>query len=552
MTALVDFEPLRRAERILLRACARGDIARVGLRRPSEPLPELSVRAGLIAYLAAGGGPDAPVRGRRLQLLGAWIEGRLDCGEQRVPASLWFYRCVFDTTPLFDGARVDGSLSFPDCGLPGLQAERCRIAEELALNAGCSLADELRLQRARIGGDLKLSRLSLRGSDGAMRRPLQADGARIGGDVRLDEGVEANGELCFAGARVGGDFRAGGARLTGSLDATGTRRAALVLDRIEVTGDLRLDAGFAASGRVCLRRARIGGDLDGSGAAFDRVGDAAWDDGSSLVLDRARIGGSLRLRGLQAPLIGASLAHARVGSLDDDASTWGERLVLDGFVYARFGDGAPQDTVFRLDWLECQPAGHLGSDFRVHPWQRLIEVMQRSGRRHTAGAIAIQRERLLRRIGHVGAAWPAALRWLGNGVHLLSETLFGHGWRPQRLAGWWLAVWLLGAGVFWAAAEHGAMAPTSAAARSKATPPFSPLVYAGELMLPLVDLQQRRAWAPSTRPVPVDGLELFDWAAGARLVGWGVTLFGWGATALLLAWLAGGLPRDHRLAGRRR
>jgi len=44
---LEDFEPLRRAERIVLRAAVHGDIARVGLRRPTEADDELTVRAAL-------------------------------------------------------------------------------------------------------------------------------------------------------------------------------------------------------------------------------------------------------------------------------------------------------------------------------------------------------------------------------------------------------------------------------------------------------------------------------------------------------------------------
>ena len=36
-SSLDDFQPLRRAERILLRACTHGDIAKVGLRRPVAP-----------------------------------------------------------------------------------------------------------------------------------------------------------------------------------------------------------------------------------------------------------------------------------------------------------------------------------------------------------------------------------------------------------------------------------------------------------------------------------------------------------------------------------
>ena len=133
---------------------------------PMKAAPEVTVLASFLAALALQNG--AHRQSRRIQLLGARVEGRLDLGECRVPASLWFFRCVFDTTPLLDGARIQGGLAFPDCELPGLLAERCRVAQDLSLNAGCSIASEVRLQQARIAGDFNATRLSLIGHDASL------------------------------------------------------------------------------------------------------------------------------------------------------------------------------------------------------------------------------------------------------------------------------------------------------------------------------------------------------------------------------------------------
>lgn len=534
--ALAEFAPLRRAEKVLLRACARGDIARVGLRRPLERSDEIAVRAAVVARLAQGSG--LPPGARRVQLLGAWIEGTLELDDCRVPASLWFYRCSFEHAPRLQGARLTGSLSFGDCLLPGLEANHCRIAQDLAVHAGCSVRSELKLEGARIGGDLLASRSQLHDeNDRSARRPLRADRARIAGDVRLDEGFEAHGELRFVGARIGGDFIASRARLNGPLDGSGVRRAALVLDRIEVGGSVCLNQGFTAAGRVSLRRALIGGDLDCSMAGFDRVGDATWGDGDALVLDRARVFGTLWLRQLQGPLVGASFADARVAALADDASTWGERVVLDGFSYSRFGDGAPLDATFRGAWLERQPGAHLEADFRMHPWRKLIAVLARMGHRHSASEIALRRERRLRRIGRIGQSLPQAWRWLAHAAHGLHGVLAGHGWRPQRLAGWAVAVWLLCAAGYWAADEQGVMKP----ARPQAAEAFNPLAYSADRLLPLVDLQQRQAWRPAGAPAAAP----IDWAAGAQALGWFEALFGWAALGLLGASLAGRSRRER-------
>ncbi|HWI09898.1 MAG TPA: hypothetical protein VNU48_01050, partial [Burkholderiaceae bacterium] len=296
--SLQDFEPLLPAERLVLRAAAASEIAKIGYRRPGAPAPDQTVRAELLAYLARGGGPGATVAARQLQIMGAWVSGRLDLAGASVPLSLWLYRCGFALTPLFDGAHVLGSLSFADCTLPGLRAEGCRIDGDLALSAGSDVEGEVRLTRTRIGHELNCERLGLRGS----RSLFVADGTRIGGDVNLCGGVEAVGELRFIGAHIGGDLRASAARLTADIDPAGARGVALNLDRACIAGSVALDAGFSAGGAVRLQQAEIRGDLDCSGADFDAVGDASWGaGGAGLVLTRAQVGGSLSLQRLGTP-----------------------------------------------------------------------------------------------------------------------------------------------------------------------------------------------------------------------------------------------------------
>jgi hypothetical protein len=569
-SSLDDFQPLRRAERILLRACTHGDIAKVGLRRPVAGTVDVTVRASLLAFLARGGGHDVHVRARRIEMLGAWIEGKLDLGDARIAMSLWFYRCVFDTTPMLDNAQVQGGVGFPDCSLPGLMAEGCRISLDLALNAGCSIGGEVRLKRAQIAGDLHCARLKLQtGDDSAStKRPFIADAARIDGDVTLSEGFESVGEVRFVGAQVGGDFIAGQARLTGPLDNAGARSAALVLDRIEVEGSVHLDAGFAAAGRVCLRRAKIGGDLDCTAAAFDMVGDAAWGNGVALVLDRARIGGTLFLRRLQGPLLGVSLADTKVKVLADDATTWGERIVLDGFAYSRFGEGAPVDAPFRLAWLGRQEPAHLGDDFRNHPWRKLISVLRNTGHAGGATQVAMRRETLLRRIGRIGETVPRAWRWLPRSAHRLFGALAGYGHRPQRLVAWAAAVWLACAAAFWVAAQQGVMTPsdpavfadprlaacrarsanwTECAALPREHPRFQPLAYSLDLLLPVANLRQSDAWHPAVAAPHATTPWAFGWDDGVRALAWFETLFGWLVALTLVASLAGWTDRDrHR------
>jgi hypothetical protein len=184
---LWNFEPLSPAEAIVLRAAAGGDIAKLGYQRPRARTPDVRVRAEFLSFLARGGGDAARVVGRRLQIVGAHIVGRIDLADAKVPMSLWLYRCRLNAAPRLGGAHVSGSVTLGDCALPGLQAEACRIDGHLTLNAGCDIEGEVLLARANLGRDLNCERMRMHAS-GQVEHKLIADGARIRGDVVLSGG----------------------------------------------------------------------------------------------------------------------------------------------------------------------------------------------------------------------------------------------------------------------------------------------------------------------------------------------------------------------------
>lgn len=561
---LSAFEPLRPAEELLLRAYLNEDIARVGLRRPIVPISDITVRGSFVAHLARGS-TDARFTPKSVQLVGAWIEGRVDLRDAHVPEPLWFYRCVFDATPRLDGARVSGNVSFAGCLLPGLRADDAVIGGVLALNSGCVVRTEVHLARAVIGQDLNCERLQLRSaedSDNPIRRRMSAEGARIEGNALLTGGLESDGDLRLVGLRVGGDLRASSAHLSGEVDDDGRRGDALNLDRARVAGSVFLDQGFSASGLVRLKQARIQGDLDCTGAAFDALGDMAWRGATTVAMDQAHIGGALVLARQNMPLQGVSLSSAQAQVLADDHTTWGEDLTLDGFRYRRFARTAPTRADFRVDWLMRQRGSHLGRDFRPQPWQQLIEALRGSAQEHAARDVAVARERLLRQTGRVGVGLPGPLRALTRAGHLIIDVLIGFGHRPLRLVATLAVLWLFCGAVYWAAAENGAMAPLNPSVyndsrlshcragdgvgsnwtRCPQLPPehpaFRPFAYSLEVLVPFANLQQRQAWtaleshgaeAPRDPSVQV-------WGMASRWLAWYQGLFGWLALALLGWW----------------
>lgn len=561
---LSAFEPLRPAEELVLRAYLNDDIARVGLRRPIVPLSDIVVRGAFVAHLARGG-RDGRFTPKAVQILGAWIEGRVDLRDAHVPEALWFYRCVFDATPRLDGARVSGNVSFPGCLLPGLKADDAVIGGVLALNSGCVVRTEVHLARAVIGQDLNCARLQLRSaedSDTPIRRRMSAEGARIEGNALLTGGLESDGDLRLVGLRVGGDLRATSAQLSGEVGDDGRRGDALNLDRARVAGSVYLDQGFAASGLVRLKQARIQGDLDCTGAAFDALGEMAWRGATTVAMDQAHIGGTLVLARQNLPLQGVSLLSTQTQALADDDTTWGEDLTLDGFRYRRFARTAPTRADFRIEWLMRQQGAHLGRDFRPQPWQQLIEALRGSAQEHDAREVAVARERLLRQTGRVGVGLPRPLRALARAGHLIIDVLIGFGHKPMRLVATMAVLWLVCGVVYWAAAESGAMAPLNpsvyndprlshcrqgdAAGSSwthcpqlpAAHPAFRPFAYSLEVLLPFADLQQRQAWtaledhgAEAPREASAQA-----WGMVSRWLAWYQGLFGWAALALLGWW----------------
>ena len=175
------------------------------------------------------------------------------------------------------------------------------------------------------------------------------------------------------------------------------------------------------------------------------------------------------------------------------------------------------------------------------------------------------------------------LKGIGRRLHWFYGQLAGYGYRPVRLIGIMLAVWLAAGALYWYAAERGVMAPsdpivfthpayqpcrltvangdswTDCDLTSTNTllpheyPAFDPFAYSLDTILPLVDLQQESAWGPMVDRPPRTGdaanLGASEpWALGwfTRLVVWIQTLFGWAGSLILVAIVSGLARRGER------
>lgn len=309
--------------------------------------------AGLLAGTPRSADGNIPA----LRLAGAVVRGPLQLPGAMVTALVELTDCTFDSPIDLYAAELAG-WCLTRCTLPGIRAANVRVRSELALE-DCTVNGQIVLPDARIEGPLRLIgtsvhapgahalvgvRLAVRGvldgrrlhAAGEVRlsgaridgnidlrgaqlsRPggdaLEASGVHVGGNLRCDRGLTSQGRLVLAGASVAGNAVFSGATLQGTTNTdepavlvlprgSADPSAALLADRLKVSGNLVLDAGFTAVGTVRLMNARVGGYLRLSGATLGSPVKPDADDGDqprpvpvALAADGIEVLGDLEAR----------------------------------------------------------------------------------------------------------------------------------------------------------------------------------------------------------------------------------------------------------------
>jgi hypothetical protein len=166
-----------------------------------------------------------------------------------------------------------------------------------------------------------------------------------------------------------------------------------------------------------------------------------------------------------------NLQHAKISILRDYEVHWPDQLQLDGLTYSALD---PQLSARdRLGWLARDPRGHLTSAY-----EQLAAVYRGQGRDADARTVQLAKYRRRR----PALAWYA--RWWGR----LQDITVGYGYRPARAALWLLALLALGTAIF---SVH-----PPPAFPGTSPPPFSPVIYTLNLIIPVVDFGQAHAFNP--------------------------------------------------------
>jgi hypothetical protein len=495
-----------------------GDKADVTLPKAADDT--VTIRADFLRILILGGSAECGLDGVGVQLVGGWIDGKLDLAFGTARGLTQMDSCHFTDAPSFYRAHLK-QLDLDNSHLPGLIAQ----------------------------------------------------GMQVEGSVYLRQ-ITATETVAVNAARIGGQLACEGAALDGGKDSRGTALPALHAQGVEVGQHLFLRR-ITATGTVDVNGARVGGQLDCEGATLD------GGKGLALNAHRLHVAHGLIFRKLKQVTGRIDMTAAHVGDLVDDIASWplGEDdLILDGFTYDRLTGTAPTTFDARKDWLRA--GSHWQGEFHPQPYTQLARVLRGMGHDRQARRVLFEMEKTLgegqwgrdkaryRRLrdataqevrGDIG--WHWLRMWLARLWDLTTRKLAGYGHLPQHAA-YWLAGFVFAACcLYWLTWTLGGMVPDSdvvmvsdgwaKAMQEKAGAPahywvksepgthyetFSSLAYAVDIVVPIIDLGQEAAWAATT----ATWLGRVAWAAT-----WGFKLAGWLVTALGAAAVTGLIRRDR-------
>jgi hypothetical protein len=560
-----------------LKGAARGEPCILQEERPSQPSFEKLVRAAFIRFLLLGGDEHAPVHELGVWLHGAFIQGSIRLQGCRGLHRLGLRNCWIDGDVNFRDAEIR-FIYLRGCRTHALKADRVRVGGDVYLHDGFEAQDEVTLSGAEINGNLNASGGRFLKVGGTA---LKCDRANIRGDVILADGFSAVSEVDISGSSIGGQLNC----KRGSFSKA--EGVALDADDIKVKGAVLLARGFTSLGMVRFKAAEVGGDFGCDGGTFavnkSQVHKFSEEEHAWYALDlrSARINGILWLGPAgphynQNATINGSLnlqdAFANV-YVDNEASWPPPEIVtehgsvrcvisLDGFTYDRFRGVAPIDAKIRKRWLLRQRHADITKNFRPQPFQQLIRVLREMGHDADARRIAMLKEMLLRPV-RVQRAPPKyrPFVWLTGRVWGLA---CGYGYRPHRLIVSLMMLWLVCGAIYHLGANRGGFAPKDAQVWSNSSferctsnwtqcdqvgdiAAFNALAYSADVLIPIVDLNQRSAWTPMLRELRV---EVSEWVTVTlprwtlRGVAWVENILGTIGVILAGAILSGIVKRD--------
>ncbi|KIC09891.1 hypothetical protein RA19_14135 [Leisingera sp. ANG-M1] len=482
-----EIDPTEAEEKLMQMAMA-GEFCNCGPESQTPPEPadwsslpaDRHIRADVLRFFLRGGCESSQVTEVGVMLTGALISGELDLADCEILGNMLLHNCCFQH---------------------GIDASRCNALKDFRLHA-CKLPF------------------------------LDAAGLKVGGQLGCD----------------GAEFQNKGGTALNLQDA-----------EIGQTLFLRSVKIFGAAD---LNGLKTGGALECNGAEFQNRGRTA------LNLQDAEIGQGFFFRDQVTVQGSIDLTTAHCGDLVDDPDCWPDsgHLILDGFTYRRIAGSTDART--RLNWLAR--GDHWEGEFYPQPYKQLAKVLHEMGHEADAKEVRISLAQKLARNARAERIWftgtefeflrvllPLPIIWFW---HMALNFLTDYGYRPGKSLAALVFLWAVAIYPAHKAWKEGSFAPNSGPmltspewqhlARDSDNPSkewsstvpgkdwetFNRYAYAADLVVPIIDLGQTDAWAPST--------ERGWWGYHLWWLRWVFTTMGWIVTALGAAALTGIIRRE--------
>ncbi|MEM8692668.1 MAG: hypothetical protein AAGG57_12390 [Pseudomonadota bacterium] len=562
------WDGLTQAEQRLINDCKTGnDCSLGGLPPEGDPTHDQEIRADILRYMIVGGCENCRTTDKGVDLSGAYITGELDLTLATAKGITGFGHCRFDRMIEAMQARFD-LLALNDCRIAGLNAQGARVSGSVFLRSTKS-SGPLRFPGARIGGHL-----ACEGSQLEVSRDyaLDAQNANIIGGLVMrpfktenedeDRPFRANARVSFDAATIGyigAEHAQFAARTEGHAFSAFNLvcKGNVILNDAIFDGELQLQ-GARIEGRLSLRRTYLSNSA-----------------GHAFTGQRMRVDQDLVWKNVSHKEGQVSLNGAHVEELSDHPDNWpGENeFVLDGFTYDRI-KGKVSIAKERLDWLSN--GSHYEDRFYPQPYTQYAKFLRETGHDIEARKILTLREQLIREEGRKRLwnewsflATPLVL-WLMV-WDVVQRLVVGYGHKPFNSLFFLLCFWLIATALAHRAWQAGDFAPNAApilvseawqsVASEQANPAqawaerdndgdgnrigykagqdwatFNRYAYAADLVIPIIDLGQTDAWAPSTERGP--------WGRWLYQTGFFLQIAGWIVTALGAAAITGIIRRD--------
>jgi hypothetical protein len=470
-----------------------------------------------LEFIAAGG----------IWLVGADIGGNLECSGAQLNRENTGGNAL-----VADGIHIGGDAFLNQ-----------QLTAAGALKQPFTAAGALSLVGADITGNLDCSGACLNRAN-ADSNALIADGLKVGHNVFLRNGFAARGTVRLLGADISDNLDCDSARLY-RANADGN---ALVADGLKVGHNVSFRQEFMAVGAISVKSADVGGSfwLSQRNPADDEIGQVAgYEDRAALDATGAQIGHQLHWLPTEQVTRLVILEDATVGQLQD---AWVEAndhkrpngywpsaakglLRLDGFTYKRIAGDHQAKLGDRLEWVGSQPRPpwrkrvtaatraprqawsesrgrrddrrarrHRPYGFAPQPYEQLAGFYQQVGQDREARTVALARRRDLRLYGEL-TPYRRAVNWLLDktiqygyqtwraivGVAVLYAAILALFWYAQHRAGLIVPVQSI----------QGLHPKPTAANCTRNYPCFSPVGYAIDTVIPIVNVHQADYWGPN-------------------------------------------------------